>query len=51
MGFLDKSATVKDSLGGQQNQALRAVRAKRDADEAGTFDPGSCYRFWLTILR
>lgn len=35
MGLLDKGTAVKDSLGGRENQALRAVRAKRDADEAG----------------
>ncbi len=35
IGFLDKSGTVKDSLGGRENQALRTVRAKRELDEAG----------------
>ena len=35
-GLLDKSTAVKDSLGGsRENQALRAVRTKRDAEEAG----------------
>jgi hypothetical protein len=34
--FLDKSGTVKESLGVRsENSALRAVRAKREADEAG----------------
>jgi hypothetical protein len=35
MGFLDKGGSVKDSLGGAQNQALRTVRAKRELEEAG----------------
>jgi hypothetical protein len=36
IGFLDKGGgTVKDSLGGRENQALRTVRAKRELDEAG----------------
>jgi hypothetical protein len=35
IGFLDKSGAVKDSLGGRENPALRAVRAKREAEEAG----------------
>lgn len=33
--FLDKN-NMKDSLGSRTDTALRAVRAKRDADEAGT---------------
>ena len=35
IGFLDKSGSVKDSLGGRENPAFRTVRAKREADEAG----------------
>jgi len=35
IGFLDKGGSVKDSLGGRENPALRTVRAKREADEAG----------------
>jgi hypothetical protein len=35
-GFLEKSGTVKESLGGgRETHALKAVRAKREADEAG----------------
>lgn len=34
--FLDKTGNVKDSLGGRaDNSALRAVRSKREAEEAG----------------
>ncbi|KAJ3502317.1 hypothetical protein NLJ89_g8943 [Agrocybe chaxingu] len=49
IGFLDKGGSVKDSLGGRENQALRTVRAKRDADEAD-----KDYRkgvHWLETLR
>ena len=35
IGFLDKSGSVKDGLGGRENLALRTVRTKREADEAG----------------
>lgn len=36
MTFLDKGSTVKETLGVRtENSALRAVRAKREADEAG----------------
>lgn len=36
MTFLDKGSTVKETLGVRsENNALRAVRAKREADEAG----------------
>jgi len=36
MTFLDKSGTVKDSLGGgRESNALRTVRMKRELDEAG----------------
>jgi hypothetical protein len=35
-GFLEKSGSVKESLGGaRENHALKTVRAKREADEAG----------------
>jgi hypothetical protein len=34
-GFLEKSGTVKDGSGGRESQALKTVRAKREADEAG----------------
>lgn len=40
MGFLEKSGTVKETLGGggggggRENHALRTVRAKRELDEA-----------------
>lgn len=38
IGFLDKGGSVKDSLGGgRENQALRNVRTKREAEEAGEF--------------
>lgn len=38
MTFLDKGSTVKETLGVRtENSALRAVRAKREADEAGQF--------------
>lgn len=38
MGFLDKG-NVRDGLGirSDNNSSLRAVRAKREADEAGSF--------------
>jgi hypothetical protein len=36
--FLDKTGNVKDSLGGRSdNSALRAVRSKREAEEAGEY--------------
>jgi len=35
IGFLDKGGSVKDSLGARENQAVRTVRAKREAEEAG----------------
>jgi len=44
--FLDKSGTVKESLGVRsENSALRAVRAKREADEAGMWrvNPGELH--------
>jgi hypothetical protein len=34
--FLDKTGNVKDSLGGRSDgSALRAVRSKREAEDAG----------------
>jgi hypothetical protein len=41
IGFLDKGGSAKDGIGGRENQALRTVRAKRDADDAGKF----CVKF------
>lgn len=36
MTFLDKGGNVRETLGVRsENNALRAVRAKREADEAG----------------
>ncbi|KAF9015462.1 hypothetical protein BDQ17DRAFT_1341106 [Cyathus striatus] len=49
IGFLDKSGSVKDSLGGRENQALRTVRAKRDADEADREYRKGVH--WLETLR
>ncbi|KAF5356100.1 hypothetical protein D9756_004035 [Leucocoprinus leucothites] len=50
MGLLDKGAAVKDSLGGsRENQALRAVRAKRDLDEADKEYRKGVH--WLETLR
>lgn len=66
IGFLDKGGVGKDGLGVRENQALRTVRAKRDADEAGkhvfasllvsffTFSKDREYRkgvHWLETLR
>lgn len=42
MTFLDKSNTVKDGLGGRADGALRSVRAKRDAEEAGALSCDLC---------
>lgn len=40
MTFLDKGPTVKETLGVRsENNALRAVRVKREADEAGQYHP------------
>lgn len=36
MTFLDKN-NVKDTLSGRSDTALRSVRAKREAEEAGLF--------------
>ncbi|KAF8973677.1 hypothetical protein BDZ97DRAFT_1900477 [Flammula alnicola] len=49
IGFLDKGGSVKDSLGGRENQALRTVRAKRDADEANREYRKGVH--WLETLR
>jgi hypothetical protein len=50
MGLLDKGGTVKDSLTGtRENQALKAARAKRDADEAGLSN-GMIYIHFLKIV-
>ncbi|KDR85296.1 hypothetical protein GALMADRAFT_83937 [Galerina marginata CBS 339.88] len=49
IGFLDKGGSVKDSLGGRENQALRTVRAKRDADEADREYRKGVH--WLETLR
>lgn len=35
MTFLDKGGNLKD--GGRSDNALRTVRAKREADDAGTY--------------
>jgi len=37
IGFLDKGGAIKDGLGSREGQALRTIRAKRDADEAGSY--------------
>ncbi|OJA07951.1 hypothetical protein AZE42_05927 [Rhizopogon vesiculosus] len=48
--FLDKSGTVKESLGVRsENSALRAVRAKREADEADKEYRRGVH--WLETLR
>ncbi|KAF8912956.1 hypothetical protein CPB84DRAFT_1820455 [Gymnopilus junonius] len=46
IGFLDKGGSVKD---GRENQALRTVRAKRDADEADREYRKGVH--WLETLR
>lgn len=38
MTFLDKN-NVKDTLSGRSDTALRSVRAKREAEEAGGLSP------------
>ena len=53
MTFLDKGSNMKESLGGRSDNALRTVRAKREADEAGLchslyLSPCSVYFFWQT---
>ncbi|KAF5377182.1 hypothetical protein D9615_006332 [Tricholomella constricta] len=50
IGFLDKGGAVKDSLGGgRENQALRTVRTKREADEADREYRKGVH--WLETLR
>ncbi|KAJ3714018.1 hypothetical protein DFJ43DRAFT_1104379 [Lentinula guzmanii] len=50
MGFLDKSGSVKESLGGRENNnALRTVRAKRELEEADKDYRKAVY--WLETLR
>ncbi|KAJ4499121.1 hypothetical protein C8R41DRAFT_85507 [Lentinula lateritia] len=50
MGFLDKSGSVKESLGGRENNsALRTVRAKRELEEADKEYRKAVY--WLETLR
>ncbi|KAE9395908.1 RhoGAP-domain-containing protein [Gymnopus androsaceus JB14] len=49
MGFLDKSGTVKETLGGRENHALRTVRAKRELEEADKEYRKSVH--WLETLR
>jgi hypothetical protein len=39
IGFLDKGGVVKDGPSSRENQALKTVRAKRDADDAGRSFP------------
>ncbi|KAH9486648.1 Rho GTPase-activating protein 15 [Psilocybe cubensis] len=49
IGFLDKGGVGKDGLGVRENQALRTVRAKRDADEADREYRKGVH--WLETLR
>ncbi|KAK7058359.1 hypothetical protein VNI00_001993 [Paramarasmius palmivorus] len=50
IGLLDKSGSVKDTLGGnRENHALRTVRAKRELDEADREYRKGVY--WLETLR
>ncbi|PPQ63698.1 hypothetical protein CVT24_004278 [Panaeolus cyanescens] len=49
IGFLDKGGSVKDTLAGRENQALRTVRAKREADEADKEYRKGVH--WLETLR
>ncbi|KAJ7169513.1 hypothetical protein C8R46DRAFT_1217206 [Mycena filopes] len=50
-GFLEKSGSVKESLGGggRENHALKTVRAKREADEADKEYRNGVH--WLETLR
>ncbi|KAJ7293179.1 hypothetical protein C8J57DRAFT_18129 [Mycena rebaudengoi] len=49
-GFLEKSGSVKESLGGaRENHALKTVRAKREADEADRDYRNGVH--WLETLR
>jgi hypothetical protein len=49
MTFLDKSNTVKDGLSGRNDNALRSVRAKREAEEADKEYRKGVH--WLETLR
>ncbi|KAF9478021.1 RhoGAP-domain-containing protein [Pholiota conissans] len=49
IGFLDKGGSSKDAIGGRENQALRTVRAKREADEADRDYRKGVH--WLETLR
>ncbi|KZT22129.1 RhoGAP-domain-containing protein [Neolentinus lepideus HHB14362 ss-1] len=49
MGFLEKKDTIKDSLGGRSDAALRVVRAKREAEEADKEYRKAVH--WLETLR
>ncbi|KAF8898486.1 hypothetical protein BD779DRAFT_1430902 [Infundibulicybe gibba] len=49
IGFLDKGGSVKDGIGGRGDQALRTVRAKREADEADKEYRKGVH--WLETLR
>lgn len=49
IGFLDKGGSVKDSLGARENQAVRTVRAKREAEEADRDYRKGVH--WLETLR
>ncbi|PPQ88087.1 hypothetical protein CVT25_014385 [Psilocybe cyanescens] len=49
IGFLDKGGVGKDGLGVRENQALRTVRAKREADEADREYRKGVH--WLETLR
>ncbi|KAF9458728.1 hypothetical protein BDZ94DRAFT_1269896 [Collybia nuda] len=49
IGFLDKGGSVKDSLGNRENQALRNVRTKREAEEADKEYRKGVH--WLETLR
>jgi hypothetical protein len=51
MTFLDKRDTVKDGIGARTDGALRSVRAKREADEAGKSElPGEIHDVHETRL-
>ncbi|KAF9569859.1 RhoGAP-domain-containing protein [Agrocybe pediades] len=49
IGFLDKGGSAKDTIGGRENQALKTVRAKRDAEEADREYRKGVH--WLETLR
>ncbi|CAK5279930.1 unnamed protein product, partial [Mycena citricolor] len=48
-GFLEKSGTVKEGAG-REGHALKAVRAKREADDAGMSSTFDFSLFFLTLL-